>query len=213
MIVLSMSKATFGAFEFDPERRTLKRGSDSVELAARRMAILQYLVDHRERPVSKKELREKVLPDVHIEDNSIDKLVSSLRRALGEPPGGGKYIHTIYGSGWQFVADVTHSAEPAAPPPAVEKSAPRANRPLNIGLIGLLLVVLVGAVAIQVYGVAIAAFLLVAAIVVTGRQRIQNSVFRRVAVSVFFLAAMAYIPSVATETEAMENAINQCGNS
>jgi DNA-binding winged helix-turn-helix (wHTH) protein len=202
-----MSKATFGDFEFDPERRTLKRGSDLVELAARRMAILQYLVDHRERPVSKKELREHVLPDVHIEDNSIDKHVSSLRRALGEPPGGGKYIHTIYGSGWQFVADVTHNAE-TAPLPAVEKHAPEAIRPLKIGLIALLLVVLAGAVAIQVYGVAIFAFLIVAAIVVTGRERIQNSVLRRVAVSAFFLAAMAYVPSVATETESMENVIN-----
>jgi DNA-binding winged helix-turn-helix (wHTH) protein len=211
--------ASFGEFEFNLVQDTLRRGNSSVKLAPRRTAILKYFLTNPDRLISRQELQQKVLTDAFVADNSIDKHVSDLRRDLGQPPNGGEYISTVYGRGWQFVADITEkfdssSAQPEKPEQNSRIEATGAKGALTgwriarIAITAVLIFLLGGAVAVQAYGIAILGFALMGMMILVDQDGLRVNVLNRVWISVFFLAAMAYIPSAATEGEALEHVIN-----
>ena len=72
-----------------------------------------------------------VWPDTYVEENNLPQIISILRRALGEARGQHRYIATVPGRGYQFVADVRASRDTspslAAPPPRSIVVLPFAN--------------------------------------------------------------------------------------
>jgi TolB-like protein/Tfp pilus assembly protein PilF len=81
------------------------------------------LVERSGQEVSKEELLEAVWPDTVVEESNLTVHMSNLRKALGETPEDHRYIVTISGRGYRFVAPVkvvaaaggTTDAEPAGP--------------------------------------------------------------------------------------------------
>ena len=98
----------FGAFELDLARRSLRRADSgqTVSLTGKVFDALRYLVEHRGRLVEKHALLEAVWPGVVVEEANLAQTISVLRRALGEDPQAPRYVATISGRGYQFVADV-----------------------------------------------------------------------------------------------------------
>src|SRR5689334_19479103 len=96
----------FGEYRLDAKRRLLWRGDDSVTLSAKVFDLLLVLVRERGRVVSKQELMSLVWPDSAVEDSNLAVSVSTLRRALGEKSGENRFIATVPGQGYQFVAEV-----------------------------------------------------------------------------------------------------------
>ena len=93
----------FGEFRLDPQRRVLlhvERGR--VEIAAKAFDALLFLIEHHGVVVTRAELMKALWPRTVVEDNSLTKLIASIRRALGDP----QHIATLQGRGYQFVADV-----------------------------------------------------------------------------------------------------------
>ena len=74
----------FGAFTLDPGRASLSGPSGDLALRPKAYDVLLYLVDHRDRVVSKDELMEAVWPSVFVTENSLVQCVSDIRAALGE---------------------------------------------------------------------------------------------------------------------------------
>src|SRR5262245_367807 len=73
----------FGPFRLDPAGRRLMGETGAViPLAGRAFDVLEYLVHHRDRLVSKDELMAAVWPNVVVEDNNLNQAVSAIRRAL-----------------------------------------------------------------------------------------------------------------------------------
>ncbi len=68
--------------------------------------ILLYLVTNSRRVVEKDEIMGAVWPDTAVEENNLTQNISSIRKALGERHGQNKFIATIPGKGYKFVADV-----------------------------------------------------------------------------------------------------------
>jgi hypothetical protein len=72
--------------------------------------------------VTKKQLLEGVWPSAVVEDNNINQCVLAIRRALGESAGTNRFIMTVPGRGYRFVAQVhlqqRESPEPAAAEPS-----------------------------------------------------------------------------------------------
>ena len=102
----------FGDFRVDVLRRLLLRGSEPVPLRPRVFDALLCLVRHHGRVVEKDELMRAIWPDAFVEENNLNQSVSTLRRALGETSGENRYIATVPGRGYRFVADVrTRSVE------------------------------------------------------------------------------------------------------
>lgn len=97
---------TFGPYRLDCERRLLLRGDDPVPLYEKALEILIVLVRHRGEIVSKDELMKAVWPDAFVEEANLSQNVFVLRKTLGERPKENRYIATIPGRGYSFVAVV-----------------------------------------------------------------------------------------------------------
>ena len=98
-------KLNFGECTLDmAERRLLCRGQD-VHLAPKAFDLLGALVEHRPRAMSKAELIERVWPDVFVADDSLAKVVSQIRKALGDQDSS-PIIRTVHGYGYAFAATV-----------------------------------------------------------------------------------------------------------
>ena len=92
----------FGEFVFDGEQRQLTRGAEPVRLSPRTFKLLEVLIAARPRALSKRELMEKLWPDVVVEESNLKTTVSELRAALGD----GDAIRTVQRYGYAFSADV-----------------------------------------------------------------------------------------------------------
>ena len=96
----------FGDFEIDPANRTCLRGGEEVPLTARVFDILLVFAENPGRLLKKDELIERVWRGDFVEDGNLARNVSTLRRALGDDSKEYKYIVTVQGQGYRFIADV-----------------------------------------------------------------------------------------------------------
>src|SRR3954452_2709566 len=96
----------FGEFRLDPAKRRLWKGDEPVPLTARVFETLLYLVEHREAVADKERLMEAIWPDSIVEENNLTQNISALRRVFGEKPGSHRFIVTVPGRGYRFVASV-----------------------------------------------------------------------------------------------------------
>jgi DNA-binding winged helix-turn-helix (wHTH) protein/Tfp pilus assembly protein PilF len=101
---------SFGDFELDPQaRRLLCRGS-TVSLPDRHFEVLHQLVSHSGAVLSKDALVLAAWGDVAVTDNSLEQVVSSLRRTLGTDSDGRSFIETVPRRGYRINVDVSRSA-------------------------------------------------------------------------------------------------------
>ncbi|HEX8139186.1 MAG TPA: winged helix-turn-helix domain-containing protein [Pyrinomonadaceae bacterium] len=96
----------FGPFRLDSVRRTLLREGEPVSLTSKVFDTLLVLVEHRAEVLSKEQLIRALWPDVWVEENNLTQHISMLRKALGERAGEHRYVVTVPGRGYSFVAAV-----------------------------------------------------------------------------------------------------------
>lgn len=87
----------FGRFEWRSAERRLLVDGETAPLRARAIDVLDTLVQHRDRVVSKNELLAQVWQGLVVEENNLQVHVSALRKVLGA-----EYITTIPGRGYRF---------------------------------------------------------------------------------------------------------------
>src|SRR5216683_2770577 len=111
---------SFGPFRLLSAQRLLLEGDTPVRLGGRAFDILAALVERAGEVVGKEELIARAWPQTFVEDSNLKIQVSALRRTLGDGQDGHRYVVTVPGRGYNFVAPV-HHGEPAraALPPAV----------------------------------------------------------------------------------------------
>jgi len=120
----------FGDFEIDPANRTCLRGGELVPLTGRVFDILVVFAENPGRLLEKDELIEKVWHGDAVEDGNLARNVSTLRRALGDDSREHKYIATVQGHGYRFIANVaevetganTEDTEETAVVPQIEET-------------------------------------------------------------------------------------------
>lgn len=96
----------FGPFELNIYERMLMRDGCYVPLTPKAFGTLAVLVERCGHIVEKEELISQVWPDTFVEDVSLAKNVSTLRKTLGES-GEQRYIETVPKRGYRFVANVS----------------------------------------------------------------------------------------------------------
>jgi len=123
----------FGDFRLYPRRRVLARADGrQVEITAKTFDALVYLVEHSGSVVTRAALSETLWPRTIVEDDNLNKLIMMLRRALGDR-GAQRFIVTLQGRGYQFVADVHALNEAPSFPPAVGNVGPIAPDAASLG--------------------------------------------------------------------------------
>ncbi|MGO1383348.1 MAG: response regulator transcription factor [Arachnia sp.] len=89
---------TIGAIELNPSTRVVTRNAQVVELTAREVALLEYLMRHADRVVGKVELRDHVWDGDGEDLNVVEVYVGYLRRKLGRDS-----VSTVRGAGYRVV--------------------------------------------------------------------------------------------------------------
>lgn len=105
----------FGEFRIEAGKRLLLRGGALVALTPKAFDTLLHLIQNRQRVVEKDELMQAIWPDTSVEENNLNQNISTLRRVLGESRGENRYIATIPGKGYRFIADVEGGGAPPGP--------------------------------------------------------------------------------------------------
>jgi predicted ATPase/DNA-binding winged helix-turn-helix (wHTH) protein len=99
----------FGPFTLIPARQLLLKGETPVRIGSRALDILTALVERPGDVVSKRELFSRAWPDTFVEEGNLKVNMTALRRALGEGPDQARYIATVTGRGYRFIAPVQAS--------------------------------------------------------------------------------------------------------
>src|SRR6516162_546578 len=123
---------SFGPFRFLAAQRLLLEGDKPVRLGGRAFDILAALVERRGEVVGKEELIARTWPQTVVEESNLKIQVSALRRALGDGQGGHRYVVTVPGRGYNFVAAVRLEEPLQAPLPPTIAPAGVHNLPLAI---------------------------------------------------------------------------------
>src|SRR5579859_5961645 len=103
----------FGPFEFRPTQRLLLHQNVPVVLGSRAMAILLCLLERRGDVVSPAELLASVWRGINVEPAALRVQISVLRKALADADPGARYVSTVAGRGYCFVAPVLREANSA----------------------------------------------------------------------------------------------------
>jgi TolB-like protein/DNA-binding winged helix-turn-helix (wHTH) protein/Tfp pilus assembly protein PilF len=128
----------FGDFRLDVEGGTLLRGGTLVSLTPKAFETLVALVECRDHVAEKAELLDRLWPDQAVEEGNLTQQIFTLRKALGDSPGGNVFIRTIPRRGYRFVAEVrVLTPEGAAPVAGGRIKAPSSRRAARFFILGL----------------------------------------------------------------------------
>jgi predicted ATPase/DNA-binding winged helix-turn-helix (wHTH) protein len=133
----ALEMISFGPFRLVPSERLLTRAGTPVELGARALDILIAVVCRPNELVSKQDLLAQVWPDATVGEGSLRFHMANLRKALGDGEEGARYITTLVGRGYCFVAPISRPGNQgpddraSTPAPGVASSVP-ANVPSRL---------------------------------------------------------------------------------
>lgn len=119
-------RIAFGSFELDLRGRLLLRGGTPVPLGSRATELLCALARSPGTLVSKDDLIARIWPKTIVEENNLQVQVSALRKALAADADGGRWLQTVAGRGYRFVAPVRAVA---MAPAAAAGAAPLPDKP------------------------------------------------------------------------------------
>ena len=101
-----MTIHALGPFLLDTQDDLLFHGSDPVALGRRATAVLRALVERPGAVIAKDALIQAAWRGQAVEESNLTKQIASLRRVLGEAPGGAGWIETMPRRGYRFVGPV-----------------------------------------------------------------------------------------------------------
>ena len=99
----------FEDFQLWPSSRVLTRKNAPVQLGARALDVLIALVERPGEVVSKEELFALVWPNRLIEESNLRVHIAAVRKALGDGRSGTRFIASVPGRGYTFVAEVVRT--------------------------------------------------------------------------------------------------------
>jgi len=111
----------FDGFELDTARYELRGNGSVIRMEPQVFDVLTQLVTHRDRLVTKEELFDSVWGGRFVGEAALTSRIKAVRRALGDDGESQRFIRTVRGRGYQFIATVADdvpSAPPEPPPPA-----------------------------------------------------------------------------------------------
>jgi Tol biopolymer transport system component/DNA-binding winged helix-turn-helix (wHTH) protein len=91
----------------DLRRMEVLRAGRPVPLEPKAFDVFRYLIEHRDRLVTKDELLDAVWRDTFVTPNALTRVIAQLRKALGDDAFEARYVETVAKRGYRFIAAVT----------------------------------------------------------------------------------------------------------
>lgn len=113
-------------FELDLQTYQLRRSGHPLKLERIPMEVLRILIEQRGQLVSREQIAERIWGKGHYldTDNSINGAIRKIRQALRDDPEQPRFIQTVTGRGYVFIAPVLEGEKPRAPPSEAPPAAP-----------------------------------------------------------------------------------------
>jgi DNA-binding winged helix-turn-helix (wHTH) protein/predicted ATPase len=105
----------FGPFRLDLRDERLWRGPEAIPLSPKTFAVLRCLVSQAGQLVTKDALLEAVWPATMVSESILTVAMRTLRRALGDEARTPRFIETVHGRGYRFIAPVSATMPPEPP--------------------------------------------------------------------------------------------------
>src|SRR5262249_34284672 len=109
----------------DVDRRELRRGSELIALEPQVFDLLVYLLQNRDRVVSKDDLWQAVWRGRIVSESTLTSRINAARKAIGDSGERQELIRTVPRKGFRFVGVVNEQSHPHGPH-AAEVPAPSA---------------------------------------------------------------------------------------
>jgi adenylate cyclase len=97
---------TFGAYTLDTQRYALEHAGIPLQLQPKVFDLLAYLIQHRDRVVTRQELFDTLWPEQFVSEDALEWLMTAARRAVGDSGRAQQVIKTLRGRGYRCVAPV-----------------------------------------------------------------------------------------------------------
>jgi DNA-binding winged helix-turn-helix (wHTH) protein len=117
----------FGPFLLQPERQLLLKLHAPVRIGGRALDLLTLLAERAGELVSKPELVARAWPETFVDESNLKVNIAGLRRALGDAAAAPRFIATVAGRGYRFVAPVEFRGTLASAPATASISGKNPN--------------------------------------------------------------------------------------
>jgi len=107
----------FGCFQLDTRNECLWQNGTRIGLTPKPFAVLRYLVENPQRLVTHDELLDKLWPKTYVQPQVLRTYVLELRKLLGDSVESPRFIRTVPGRGYWFLAEVEDDGRYAAGSP------------------------------------------------------------------------------------------------
>ena len=125
----------FGGFRADPLARRLYGGDEQIAVTPKAFETLLVLISRRGEVVPKSDIIDAVWAETAVEENNLTQQIAALRRAFGEKAADHRYIVTVPGKGYSFVAPISE-VEIAADEEIVVTHATRSTVTIDVSASG-----------------------------------------------------------------------------
>ena len=105
----------FEELELDLSRVELRRAGVRVPVEPQVFEVLAYLINHRDRVVSKEELMDSVWGGRFVSETAVTSRIKQARQAIGDNGQAQRLIRTVHGRGYRFVGSPHEAASAPAP--------------------------------------------------------------------------------------------------
>ena len=111
-------RLTFGEFVFDSDTREVFRGAETVPISPKAFELLDLLIRHRPKAVSKEEIHERLWPKTFVSDASLSNLAAELRAVFRDDARRPRVLRTVRRFGYAFIAEAQASRKEPRREPA-----------------------------------------------------------------------------------------------
>lgn len=126
---LDKGDLVFGDFAIDRSDERLLGPEGPVHIGNTAYRLLLRLVESPGRLVTKDELFSSIWDGTTVSESSLTSAVKEIRRALGDDPKNPRFIESVYGRGYRFVAPVHRRRQASLPSAeALSEAAPMARK-------------------------------------------------------------------------------------
>lgn len=110
----------FADLEVDLSTRELRSAGARLSIEPKVFDVLVLLIEKRDRVVSKDELIEQVWDGRFISDSAVSTAIKAVRQAINDDGRTQRFVRTVHGRGFRFVADIVANDANALPPSTVQ---------------------------------------------------------------------------------------------
>ncbi|HEY7491770.1 MAG TPA: winged helix-turn-helix domain-containing protein [Candidatus Tectomicrobia bacterium] len=120
----------FDDYTLDVDRHGLCRAGQVVYIEPKVFQVLLYLLEHRDRVVTKDDLFTHCWPETFVSEAALTRCLAKIRQAVQAGHAGSPVIKTIHRQGYRFVAEVT--TLPTTPAATLSQERPPAPAPSGV---------------------------------------------------------------------------------